>query len=65
VYYLALVRSLYMRSALELQVAGGSPPEEQLLGTAVFACVAVTLGTFVAVGPVADVARHATAFLPF
>jgi NADH-quinone oxidoreductase subunit N len=67
VYYLAVVRALYMRSSLELQVApaGGSPPAEQLLGTAVFICVVVTLGTFFAVGPVADLARHATAFLPF
>jgi NADH-quinone oxidoreductase subunit N len=67
VYYLALVRALYMRSSLELQLApaGGSPPEEQLLGTAVFACVVVTLGTFVFVGPLADVAKHATAFVPF
>ena len=67
VYYLAIVRALYMRSALELQVAavGGSPPEERLLGTAVTACVAVTIGTFVFVGPIADVAKDAVAFLPF
>jgi NADH-quinone oxidoreductase subunit N len=67
VYYLAVVRALYMRSALELQVAavGGSPPAEQLLGTAVFACVLVTIGTFFFVGPLADVAKDAVAFLPF
>jgi NADH-quinone oxidoreductase subunit N len=69
VYYLALVLALYRRTEPEVRavpaVAGGSPPEERLLGTAVFACVLVTLGTFVFVGPVADVARHATAFLPF
>jgi hypothetical protein len=46
-------------------VAGGSPPAERLLGTAVFVCVVVTIGTFVFVGPIADVAKHATAFLPF
>jgi NADH-quinone oxidoreductase subunit N len=67
VYYLAVVRALYMRSSLELQVAavGGSPPEERLLGTAVFACVVVTIGTFIFVGPIADVAKDAVAFLPF
>ena len=64
-YYLAVVRSLYMRPALEgrLAVAGGSPPSEPLLETAVAACVVVTVGTFFFVGPLADIARDATAFL--
>jgi NADH-quinone oxidoreductase subunit N len=66
-YYLAVVRAMYMRTELELRVAvaGGSPPAERLLGTAVCACAIVTIGTFFAVGPVVDVARHAVAFLPF
>jgi len=73
VYYLRLVFALYQRADVASApmpratpaVAGGSPPAERLLGTAVFACVVVTIGTFVFVGPIADVAKHATAFLPF
>jgi NADH-quinone oxidoreductase subunit N len=73
VYYLRLVSALYQRADVAPApvvtatpaVAGGSPPAERLLGTAVFACVVVTIGTFVFVGPIADVAKHATAFLPF
>jgi NADH-quinone oxidoreductase subunit N len=73
VYYLRLVFALYQRADVAAApipratpaVAGGSPPAERLLGTAVFVCVVVTIGTFVFVGPIADVAKHATAFLPF
>jgi NADH-quinone oxidoreductase subunit N len=66
-YYLAIVRSMYMRSADELRVAvaGGSPPREPLLHTAVGICMIVSIGSLFAVGPVIDLARHAANALPF
>ena len=66
-YYLGVVRALYMRSPLELSLAptGGSPPPERLLQGGVFLAVAVTVGSFFAVQPLIDVARHAAAALPF
>jgi hypothetical protein len=44
-------------------VAGGSPPRELLLQTAVTAAIVVTVGSFFAVQPLIDAARHATAML--
>ena len=41
-------------------VAGGSPPRELLLQTAVTAAIVVTVGSFFAVQPLIDAARHAT-----
>ena len=66
-YYLAVIRAMYMRPSEELQlaVAGGSPPRERLLQTAVAAAVVVTVGSFFAVQPLIDGARHAAAALPF
>jgi NADH-quinone oxidoreductase subunit N len=66
-YYLAIIRALYMRSPLELQLApsGGSPPREVLLGTSVFLALAVTVGSFVAVEPLIDLARNAAESLSF
>jgi NADH-quinone oxidoreductase subunit N len=65
-YYLAVIRSLYMRMpAVQLAPAGGSPPREAVLQTAVVACVAVTVGAFFAVQPLIDVAEKAAAQLPF
>jgi NADH-quinone oxidoreductase subunit N len=70
-YYLAVVRAMYARSEPAISatpvpaVAGGAPPAERLLGTAVFACVVVTVGTFVFPGPIAEIAEKATSFLPF
>jgi NADH-quinone oxidoreductase subunit N len=46
-------------------VAGGSPPRELALQTAVAAALAVTVGTFFAVQPLIDGARHAASALPF
>jgi NADH-quinone oxidoreductase subunit N len=65
-YYLAVVRAMYMRSELELRLApvGGSPPRDPLLAFGVFACLAVTVGSFVAVQPLVDLARDAAAHLP-
>jgi NADH-quinone oxidoreductase subunit N len=61
-YYLGVIRALFMRQAEELQlapVAGGSPPRELLLQTAVAAALAVTVGSFFAVQPLIDGAKHA------
>jgi NADH-quinone oxidoreductase subunit N len=66
-YYLGLVRAMFMRRTEDLQLApiGGSPPRDALLQTAVFACLFVTVGSFFAVGPLIDVAKHAASSLPF
>jgi NADH-quinone oxidoreductase subunit N len=60
-YYLAVIRALYMRSPLEMQLApsGGSPPREVLLGASVFLSMAVVVGSFFAVEPLIDMAREA------
>ena len=66
-YYLAVIRALYMRSPLELQLApsGGSPPREVLLGASVLLAMAVTIGSFFAVEPLIDLAREAAESLSF
>ena len=46
-------------------VAGGSPPRDPLLATAVLASVVVTVGSFVLVQPLIEWARDAAASLPF
>jgi NADH-quinone oxidoreductase subunit N len=65
-YYLGVVRAMYFRSPLELSVAptGGSPPREALLQTGVFLSLVVTVGSFFAVQPLIDLARHAATALP-
>jgi NADH-quinone oxidoreductase subunit N len=65
-YYLAVVRAMWMRPAQELQfaVAGGAPPRELLLQLGVGAAFVVTIGSFFAVQPLIDLARHAAASLP-
>jgi NADH-quinone oxidoreductase subunit N len=65
-YYLAVVLAMYMRSELELRLApaGGSPPRDPLLAFGVLLCLAVTVGSFVAVQPLVDIARDAAAHLP-
>ena len=65
-YYLNVVRALYMRPGSELRpaVAGGSPPRDPLLVTAVAASLAVTVGSFVFVQPLIDLARDAASSLP-
>jgi NADH-quinone oxidoreductase subunit N len=66
-YYLAVIRALYMRSPLEMQLApsGGSPPREFLLGTSVFVAMAVTVGSFIFVEPLIDLAGNAAESLTF
>ena len=71
-YYLNVIRAMYMRpedlkSGVELRpaIAGGSPPRDPLLASAVAASVGVTVGSFVFVQPLIELARDATASLPF
>jgi NADH-quinone oxidoreductase subunit N len=66
-YYLGLVRAMFMRRTEDLQLApiGGSPPRETLLQSAVVVCLAVTVGSFFAVQPLIDLAKHASNALPF
>jgi hypothetical protein len=56
-----------MRPAVGLQpvIVGGSPPRDPLLQGAVFLAVGVTIGSFVFVQPLIDLARDAAASLPF
>jgi len=65
-YYLGIVRAMYFRDGVELQLApaGGSPPREVVLGIGVALCLIVTVGTFFAVQPLIDVARSAAQSLP-
>ncbi len=66
-YYLAVVRSMFLRDGAELQLApaGGSPPRDLALRTGVFLCLVVSVGSFFAVQPLIDYARHAANALPF
>jgi NADH-quinone oxidoreductase subunit N len=65
-YYLGVVRALYMRMPGErrLVAVGGSPPREGVLQATVFACLAVTVGSFFAVQPLIELARDAAEQLP-
>jgi NADH-quinone oxidoreductase subunit N len=66
-YYLGLVRAMFMRRTEDLQLApiGGSPPRDVLLQSSVCACLVITVGSFFAVQPLIDLAKHASASLPF
>ncbi len=67
-YYLAVVRSMYMRPAsarADLVVAGGSPPADPALTVAIGAAVVVTVGSFFFVQPLIDLAGKAVLSLPF
>jgi len=66
-YYLGIVRAMFMRRTEDLQLApiGGSPPRDALLQSAVFACLVVTIGSFFAVQPLIDLAKHAASSLSF
>jgi NADH-quinone oxidoreductase subunit N len=66
-YYLNVVRWMYMRSGAELRLApaGGSPPYDPALATAVGVAVFVTVGSFFAAQPILDLAADAAASLPF
>ncbi len=66
-YYLGVVRAMFMRRTEDLQLApvGGSPPTDSLLQGAVLVCLVVTVGSFFAVQPLIDLAKHAASSLPF
>jgi NADH-quinone oxidoreductase subunit N len=65
-YYLAVIRSMYMRPAMPVAAAvGGQPPRELALSAAAVGCVAVVVGSFFAVEPLIDLAREAAASLSF
>ena len=65
-YYLAVIRSMFMRPAAELGFApvGGSPPREIMLSSAAFLAMVVNVGSFFAVQPLVDFARSAADALP-
>ena len=61
-YYLAVVRSIYMRSGSERKTP---PPPERMLGTAVLLATVITVGSFFAAQPLIELAKHAAGQLPF
>ena len=65
-YYLAVVRSLYMRSSLESEAGAheAPAPAERLLATAVGIAVVVAVGSFFAAQPLIDFVRSAANQLP-
>jgi NADH-quinone oxidoreductase subunit N len=65
-YYLAVVRSMFMRDGRELQLApaGGSPPRDRALGAGVAVCLVITVGSFFVVQPLIDFAQAAARSLP-
>jgi NADH-quinone oxidoreductase subunit N len=66
-YYLNVVKALFMRSGElggTVVAAGGSPPRDWLLDTAVAGALAVTIGSFFFVQPLVDLAQDAVAALP-
>jgi NADH-quinone oxidoreductase subunit N len=66
-YYAGVIGAMYFRRPIEVRVApaGGSPPRDLGLSAAVAGAVVVTVGTFVAAGPLLDVARDSVSFLGF
>jgi NADH:ubiquinone oxidoreductase subunit 2 (subunit N) len=67
-YYLGVIRAMFM-SPPELRAravpAGGSPPRDWPLTTAVVAALVVSVGTLVAADPLIELARDAVASLDF
>jgi len=66
-YYLAIIRSLYMRTEAELQLApaGGSPPRDTALSVSVGLSLGVVFASFVFVQPLIDLAEKAAGSIPF
>ena len=50
---------------IQRNAIGGSPPHDTWLQISVAACVVVTVGSFFAVQPLIDLARHAANGIPF
>jgi NADH-quinone oxidoreductase subunit N len=66
-YYAGVIGAMYFRRSIEVRVApaGGSPPGDWMLSMAVGAAAVVTVGSFVAAGPLLDIARDSVFFLGF
>jgi NADH-quinone oxidoreductase subunit N len=64
-YYLAIVRSLYMRTELRLVPVGGAPPREIVLTVAVTLALGIVVASFVFVQPLLDLAGNAADSLRF
>ena len=66
-YYAGVIGAMFFRSPVEVRAApaGGSPPRDPALSTAIALAVVVTIGSFVAADPFVDIARDGVAFLPF
>jgi NADH-quinone oxidoreductase subunit N len=64
-YYLAIVRSLYMRTELRLVPAGGAPPREIVLTISVALTLGIVISSFVFVQPLLDLAGNAASSLGF
>ena len=70
-YYLAIGRVLFLRESEStvspgaVVVSGGAPPRDTALQIGVAAALVVTIGSFFLVQPLFDLAREATAALPF
>jgi NADH-quinone oxidoreductase subunit N len=62
-----VIRAMYMRPEAELRLAavGGSPPRELMLSASVVAALVVAVGSFFAVQPLVDLAKHGAHALPF
>ena len=58
-YYLAIVRSLYMRAELQLAPVGGAPPRELLLSSSIALSLGVVFASFILVQPLIDLAEKA------
>jgi hypothetical protein len=58
---------MYFRRSIEVGIApaGGSPPRDVALSASVLGAVVVTIGAFIAAGPLLDVARDAVFSLGF
>jgi NADH-quinone oxidoreductase subunit N len=65
-YYAGVIRAMFMQPPeLTVAAAGGSPPRDLPLQSAVAAALVVTVGSFVAAGPLLDVTHDAVDFLRF
>jgi NADH-quinone oxidoreductase subunit N len=66
-YYVGVVGAMYFRRSIEVRMApaGGSPPRDWALSLTVTGAVVVTIGSFIAAGPLLDIARDAVSFLSF
>ena len=65
-YYAGVIRAMYMQPReLAVVAAGGSPPSDRLLVSAVAGASLVAVGSFVFADPLLDIATDAVASLSF